>query len=287
MASLSIGVQAQTEASFDGEVLKLPVVVVNDNIFTAELSISQTLPTLQLVVSSAKLLSEETPIDENSSTFLDGILTIPVVIAGPTRFSVKLKVINSSLILTFDVIEAIVINKETISETTNGIPQAGKIYILQTLFSKEENTCLEGNVIAETSTLGGRSFMDGCANVSGQAWEFTELTEFGLPGLFHITTLNPANSGQCLEGFFFDPETGAGSGAFMSNCFSETGGLFSGQIWKLIPVNGGFRLQSQFREAFNECLEGNRISEGATLEGAAFMDDCQNVTGQIWVVSEI
>ncbi|MGV6889764.1 hypothetical protein ACTYEO_11020 [Rhodophyticola sp. SM2404] len=44
--------------------------------------------------------------------------------------------------------------------------------------------------------------------------------------------------------------------------------------------SGEFSLTTQFRKAEGECLEGNQIN--GALEGAAFMDRCQNVSGQVW-----
>ena len=41
-----------------------------------------------------------------------------------------------------------------------------------------------------------------------------------------------------------------------------------------------FKLTTQFRESKNECLEGNQVN--GSLNGAAFMDKCQNVSGQLW-----
>ncbi|WP_044290981.1 hypothetical protein [Rivularia sp. PCC 7116] len=36
-----------------------------------------------------------------------------------------------------------------------------------------------------------------------------------------------------------------------------------------------------FLEKENKCLGGNRVARGSTLKGAAFMDNCQNVSGQL------
>ena len=44
--------------------------------------------------------------------------------------------------------------------------------------------------------------------------------------------------------------------------------------------DGYFKLTTQFRESKNECLEGNQMK--GSMNGAAFMDKCQNVTGQLW-----
>ena len=43
---------------------------------------------------------------------------------------------------------------------------------------------------------------------------------------------------------------------------------------------GYFKLTTQFREGNNECLEGNQAK--GSMNGAAFMDSCQNVSGQLW-----
>lgn len=47
--------------------------------------------------------------------------------------------------------------------------------------------------------------------------------------------------------------------------------------------SGYFRKTTQFREGNRECLEGNQLG-GGVLGGAAFMDSCQNVSGQAWRV---
>ncbi|MEO0769142.1 MAG: carbohydrate-binding protein, partial [Cyanobacteria bacterium J06649_4] len=52
----------------------------------------------------------------------------------------------------------------------------------------------------------------------------------------------------------------------------------AGQLWRAEPAGNGFyRLKTRFR-GDNECLEGNNGSAGA------FMDKCQNVSGQFWEV---
>ncbi|MGB4946163.1 MAG: hypothetical protein WBQ05_03035 [Candidatus Competibacter denitrificans] len=44
--------------------------------------------------------------------------------------------------------------------------------------------------------------------------------------------------------------------------------------------DGYFKLTTQFREKEGECLEGNQVK--GSMNGAAFMDKCQDVTGQLW-----
>lgn len=48
------------------------------------------------------------------------------------------------------------------------------------------------------------------------------------------------------------------------------------------PPGGYFRLQTMLQERNNRCLESNRVSPGAALGGASYMDMCQNVSGQLW-----
>ena len=43
-----------------------------------------------------------------------------------------------------------------------------------------------------------------------------------------------------------------------------------------------YKLQTMFQAPEGKCFEGNRYAQGSTLGGAAFMDDCQNVSGQLW-----
>ncbi|MEP3919678.1 RICIN domain-containing protein [Ascidiaceihabitans sp.] len=48
------------------------------------------------------------------------------------------------------------------------------------------------------------------------------------------------------------------------------------------PFDGYYRLQTLFQESNNRCLEGNKVSAQSTLMGAAFLDNCQWVSGQFW-----
>ena len=52
--------------------------------------------------------------------------------------------------------------------------------------------------------------------------------------------------------------------------------------WQLQIVGDYFKLTTQFRESKNECLEGNQ--RNGSMKGAAFMDKCQNVSGQLWKI---
>ncbi len=147
-------------------------------------------------------------------------------------------------------------------------------YKLQTMFLEPQNKCLEGNKFASNSTLGGAAFMDTCQRVSGQLWKF----EPAQNGYYRMKTMFQEPEGKCFEGNKFASGSTLGGAAFMDNCQNV-----SGQFWKLVPAgNGYYRLQTMFLEPENKCLEGNRVAPGSTLGGAAFMDTCQDVSGQFW-----
>ena len=147
---------------------------------------------------------------------------------------------------------------------------------LTTMLLEDESQCLEGNQFAPESVLGGAAFMDDCQNVSGQLWKMIPAEN----GYFKLTTMFLEDRGKCLEGNRFAPESVLSGAAFMDNCQNVTG-----QLWKMIPAeNGYFRLTTLYLEGQNKCLEGNRLASESVLGGAAFMDDCQNVTGQLWTI---
>ena len=139
---------------------------------------------------------------------------------------------------------------------------------------------LEGNQLSPQNTLGGYSFMDNCSLVTGQLWKFVSLASKGYSGYYQLTTFGQQNQQLCLESGAYNKATGTGVGAHMASC--AAGQLFTGQMWKLAPATGGFRLQSKYREEANQCLEGNKVASGSTLGGISFMDACADVTGEIW-----
>ncbi len=152
-----------------------------------------------------------------------------------------------------------------------------RYYRLQTMFLENENKCLEGNSLADWATLGGAAFMDDCQDVSGQLWKFVPAEN----GYYRLQTMFLENEGKCLEGNRLAEDSTLGGAAFMDDCQSV-----SGQLWRLVESEaaGYYRLQTKFLENENKCLEGNRLADWATLGGAAFMDDCQDVSGQLWKV---
>ena len=82
--------------------------------------------------------------------------------------------------------------------------------------------------------------------------------------------------GECFEGNETAGQAKNGT-AFMDKCQNV-----SGQLWQFVPEGstGYYRLKTQFR-GDGECLEGNE-AQSTVHGGAAFMDKCQNVSGQLW-----
>ena len=147
-------------------------------------------------------------------------------------------------------------------------------YRLQTKFLEGENKCLEGNRLAPESVLGGAAFQDDCQDVTGQFWKFVDAGN----GYYRLQTMFLEEENKCLEGNRFAEESVLGGGAFMDDCQDVTG-----QLWNIVEAEEGYyRMQTMFLEGENKCLEGNRLAEESVLGGMAFMDDCQNVTGQLW-----
>ncbi|WP_420396523.1 OmpA family protein [Nioella sp.] len=138
---------------------------------------------------------------------------------------------------------------------------------LTTMFREGFSECLEGNQAAS-----GPAFMDRCQNVTGQLWRAMPVDG----GYYRLTTAFREGANECLEGNQINGAAMNGA-AFMDSCQDV-----SGQLWRAVPAGDGyFRLTTMFRENAGECLEGNQAN-GATLNGAAFMDMCQDVSGQYW-----
>lgn len=148
-------------------------------------------------------------------------------------------------------------------------------YRLQTMFLEAENLCLEGNRLAEDSVLNGEAFMDDCQDVTGQLWKIVPTDQ---AGYYRLQTMFLESENKCLEGNRRAEESVLGGGSFMDDCQGVTG-----QSFKFVDAgNGYYRIQTMFLEAENKCWEGNRLANASVLSGGAFMDDCQDVTGQLW-----
>lgn len=151
---------------------------------------------------------------------------------------------------------------------TTGAPAPGTRFMLTSL-SHDGDECLEGN--GRGGQFGGNSVMTPCAGQSGQLFEAVPAAD----GYVTLRTVG-RGPGECLEGNA--PGSGTMNGAaFMDDCRNVTG-----QLWRFTPTerDGVFRLQTAWR-GDGECLEAN--GRGSQVHGgAAFMDTCQDVTGQYW-----
>ncbi len=147
-------------------------------------------------------------------------------------------------------------------------------YRLQTMFLAGESRCLEGNSVSGKSMLGGAAFQDDCQDVTGQYWKLIPEAN----GYYRLQTKYLEDQDKCLEGNELAAGAMLDGAAFMNDCARVTG-----QLWKFIDAgNGYYRLQTMYLESDNKCLEGNRLSPDSVLAGGAFMDNCQNATGQFW-----
>ncbi|MBF0313120.1 MAG: hypothetical protein HQK52_06865 [Oligoflexia bacterium] len=85
---------------------------------------------------------------------------------------------------------------------------------------------------------------------------------------------------KCLEGNQLVPGAYLYGASFMERCQ-----IVSGQAWYFLPMgNGLYKITNSFLGPQNKCLEGNANNPLSSAQGAAFMAQCQNVTGQLWKI---
>ncbi len=151
---------------------------------------------------------------------------------------------------------------------------------LQTTADDGTTRCLEGNRVADDAFLAGGAFMDNCQDVTGQLWKLVPIAD---AGYYRLQTLFLEDQGKCFEGNQLAEDAVLEGAAFMDDC-SEA----SGQAWKFVDAgDGAYRLQTQFLESEIKCLAGNRPSELAVLQGASYMDDCREVSDQLWRIAPV
>lgn len=168
------------------------------------------------------------------------------------------------------------VSTSTSLSTKNGLIDTTKTYKLTTQYQASKNKCLEGND-PSSNVHGGNLFLDDCKNVSGQIWQ---LSPSGDNQSYRLTTQFQASKNKCLEAN--DPSSPYhGGSSFLDNCQNVTG-----QQWVLRPSgdNKVFKLSTLFQDSSNKCLEGNDPSS-SVQGGNVFMDTCQNVTGQNWILT--
>lgn len=142
-------------------------------------------------------------------------------------------------------------------------------FALSSLFVEPEGQCLDANP-------GGSSIQTPCDYNEAQYWRALAAAD---GSHFQLTT--EATPGLCLTAL---PGTvgapGAGGGARMAACADDPA-----QQWLFTDssVEYHYRLQN-FAGGIDFCLEGNRVATGSFLDGAAFLDSCNDVSGQLWRV---
>ena len=155
------------------------------------------------------------------------------------------------------------------------------VFRMTTRFLEEEGFSLEGNRVCDTCFLGGAAFMletEEGRIPSGAQWKAKKLPN----GFYHLTTVFQEPEGTVLEGNKFAPSSFLGGAAFMSPDKGATG-----TMWKAIPAGGGYYfLTTKFLEDEDLVLEGNKVAEGSTLGGAAFMSP-DKATGTQWKFIEL
>lgn len=140
---------------------------------------------------------------------------------------------------------------------------------LMSMFVESENKCLDANVA-------GASKQTDCDSNEAQYWRALVSAD---NTFFQLTT--EATPGLCLQAM---PNSGgvqpAGSAATMVACADHPA-----QKWLFFEtdVEYFYRLRN-FAGGTGFCLEGNRVSPGAVLDGAAYLDSCADVSGQYWKI---
>lgn len=153
-------------------------------------------------------------------------------------------------------------------------------YHLKTVFRAPEGECFKGNI--EGRVLGGHSYMAPCdpGVESDQTW-FVAIADEEKGAVLLV------NYGQgqpvCLTVDMDDPLYGVR----LAECARDEQKLRT-QVFLLKEIEGQrvTRIKN-LATGDDRCLEGNRFAPDAVMGGAAFMDTCQDVTGQIWFFEQM
>lgn len=146
-------------------------------------------------------------------------------------------------------------------------------YYLRTAFTGDELS-LEGND-ANSKTMNGAAFMSSQKGATGTMWQLVPDGE--QKGWYRLKT-KANGSNKCLESNSKESSVKGGA-SFMDDCKNV-----SGQLWRLdlVSNNNGdhlYRLRSMLHQD-KSALEGNK--PGGDKGGNSFMNNTQNVSGQMW-----
>ena len=146
-------------------------------------------------------------------------------------------------------------------------------YFLRTVFTGDELS-LESNGAA-SKVMNGAAFMSPQHGASGTLWQL--VADSNNRGWYRLKSRDQGE-GKCLEANGKDSPVHGGA-SFMDDCKNVTG-----QLWVLELVSSAngdhiyrFRVMGGDKKI---SLEGNK--PGGYKNGNIFMNDSQNVTGQMW-----
>ena len=167
-----------------------------------------------------------------------------------------------------------------VSQCTAQLPRVnGNYYHLKTKFLGDAY-CLEVGTIDPHAPLQGAAHMAPCSSSDKQMWTFEPSGKRGW-ALLHTLALGAT---KCLVGKRFGGGP-LGGAAFMDDC-----GNVAAMHWTIRRVKGYikyFTMKTPFPAKHGECFEGNKVADGSTLDGAAFMSECAPFSGQMFYVVSV
>jgi hypothetical protein len=195
--------------------------------------------------------------------------------AQKVAYGITTNVMNDSIDVKIDV------NADgSIEMTQNRMPTMLDLtmgpYTLKTDFLGEY-ICLEGNDPLSASHS-GNAFMEICGPATGQLWQFIPIG--GTP--FSQLQTQFLGTTKCLDGFAVDMnnEPLHGGATFMNDCNPSA----PGQQWSVVKSQSGHYILQAPLVNPDLCLEGN-APDSPVQYGSAFLDGCQDVSGQRWVLA--
>lgn len=138
--------------------------------------------------------------------------------------------------------------------------------------------CLDGNQVAEGAPVGGAAFTGACQDAAGQLWRLNPMPE---PGQYHLQTQSLEEQLKCFDSN--QPSSEEDGERFMGAAAMNDCAPDDAQVWMFVDAgDGAYRVQTKSLEGQNRCLNGNDVTNTSVMNGAAYMDVCQAVDGQLW-----
>lgn len=196
--------------------------------------------------------------------------------AQNVAYGITLNSMNDSIDVKIDVnADGTVDMTQNLTPTTLDI--ATGTFTLKTDF-QGEYICLEGND-PMSAIHNGNAFMDICLPTTGQSWQFVPI--MGTP--YHQLQMQLFGSMKCLDGYAVDADNQPlhGGASFMNDCDQNA----PGQRWSAVKSTSGHYILRAPDVSPALCLEGN-AADSPVQGGSAFLDKCQDVTGQRWTFAQ-